>query len=72
MKDVVLAKFSMSPQLKMKLLHTGNKVLREASNDQFWGVGWPQKLPNIWDKEKWTGKNTLSKVLQEVRDQIRV
>lgn len=40
MYDIVLAKFKQNPDLKQKLLDTGDAVLVEGNtwNDKFWGV----------------------------------
>ena len=40
MVKVLLAKFNQNPELKQKLLDTGNKYLEETNtwNDTFWGV----------------------------------
>ncbi len=59
--DVMLkglrAKFTQNPDLKQKLLDTGNEELHEDSpTDMFWGV---------------KGQDMLGKLLMQVRDEIR-
>ncbi len=62
MKEVCLAKFTQNPDLKEKLLSTGDAELEEGNgwNDTFWGVS--NKTGN--------GKNHLGKILMEVREEL--
>ncbi len=61
MREAVFAKFSQNPELKEKLLNTGDlEIVENSPVDSFWGIG-----------EDGTGKNMLGKVLMEVRDQLR-
>ncbi|KAH0431621.1 hypothetical protein CcaCcLH18_06925 [Colletotrichum camelliae] len=66
-----LLKFRSSPELKEKLLATGERELVEASPmDRIWGIGYsPEKAPAS-DRSRW-GLNLLGKVLMEVRAQLR-
>ncbi len=59
MRELLIKKFQ-DPQLRRKLLYTKNKYLEETNtwNDTFWGV---------YNNK---GKNTLGKLLMEVRDTI--
>lgn len=60
MYKVLKVKFS-DPELKEKLLATGDAILIEDSKtDPFWGIG-----------KKGTGKNMLGKLLMKVREEIR-
>lgn len=63
MKKIVLDKFSRNPELKEKLLATGNAELIEGNfwNDTFWGV----------DLKTGVGENHLGKILMEVRKELR-
>lgn len=63
MKEIILDKFSRNPELKEKLLATGNAELIEGNtwNDKFWGV-------NIYTG---VGENHLGKILMEVRKELR-
>jgi len=61
MREVVYAKFTQHPDLKKMLLDTGDDTLVEQSPiDSYWGIGADGK-----------GRNTLGKILMEVRDRIR-
>lgn len=61
MRDAVYAKFSQNPDLKERLLNTGDAELVENSPvDYFWGIG-----------QDGSGKNVLGKILMEVRDQLK-
>jgi N-glycosidase YbiA len=61
MKDCVMAKFVQHPDLKEKLLSTGDEELIEDSPvDWYWGCG-----------KDGTGKNMLGKVLMEIRTALR-
>ncbi|KAI8164909.1 hypothetical protein K4K49_012158 [Colletotrichum sp. SAR 10_70] len=66
-----LLKFRSSPELKEKLLGTGERELVEASPmDRIWGIGYsPEKAPAS-DRSRW-GLNLLGKVLMEVRAHLR-
>jgi ribA/ribD-fused uncharacterized protein len=63
-----LAKFSQNPELKQKLLETGDKIFVECSPyDKIWGNGL-----NITDTlstpaENWKGTNRLGKAIMKVR-----
>jgi len=58
MKELVKCKFDHNPELKEKLLETGDRLLIEGNtwNDTFWGVC------------KGKGKNTLGEILMELRN----
>ena len=62
MRKAVTEKFSLNhPELRAKLLETGNAILREANpKDNYWGIG-----------KHGTGKNRLGEILMEVREAIR-
>lgn len=61
MHGICLAKFTQNPELKVKLLETGNRELIEGNawNDTYWGVcnGY--------------GKNKLGRILMQIRDELR-
>ena len=61
MREAVLAKFTQHARLKELLLSTGDAHLVEHTrNDRYWGDGGDG-----------TGKNTLGRILMEVRDELR-
>ena len=69
MHDGIYAKFSQNPELKLKLLSTGDKILVEASPyDKIWGIGF-SKDNALLNKDKW-GQNLLGKVLMQVRKEL--
>ncbi len=62
MYDIVYAKFSQNPELKKKLLETGDEELVEVNwwRDTYWGVN------SIYQ-----GLNKLGKILMKVREDLR-
>ena len=67
-----LLKFSQNPDLKAKLVSTGEKVLVEASpSDSIWGIGLRPNDPNVQDPILWKGENLLGKCLMVVRGLIK-
>ena len=65
-----LMKFGQNPELKKRLLDTGDKILVEASpTDKIWGIGLnAQQALRTW---KWPGMNLLGFALMDVRDVLR-
>ena len=61
MYNIVLAKFTQNPELKAKLLATGNELLEEGNN---WG-------DKIWGTVNGVGHNNLGKILMRIRDELR-
>lgn len=61
MHDLVRQKFTRHPELKEKLLATGEEELIEGNNwnDRFWGVS------------KGQGQNHLGKILMKIRAEVR-
>lgn len=61
MTDLVRIKFLQNPDLKKKLLATGDEILIEGNwwNDQFWGVC------------KGEGQNYLGRILMMIRKELR-
>lgn len=65
-------KFTQNHYLFEALMHTGDKVLVEASPyDTIWGVGLAADNPAIVDPSKWLGKNYLGLVLTMLREDFR-
>jgi ribA/ribD-fused uncharacterized protein len=62
MEDLVRQKFTRHPDLKARLLATGNAELQEGNswNDVFWGI-------NLRSGE---GQNHLGKILMKVRNEL--
>lgn len=66
------AKFQQNPELKEKLLATGDALLAEASPyDQVWGIGMIKVDAEKTPEERWPGKNLLGKALMAVRDDMK-
>ena len=63
MFDVVLDKFTRNPDIREKLLATGDAFLTEGNdwNDMYWGM----------DLETGEGRNQLGKILMEVRTLLK-
>ena len=69
--DGNLAKFSQHPELKGKLLASGDAILAEcAVRDTIWGIGLSMKSPDRFHPDRWKGKNLLGEILMEVRSQL--
>lgn len=64
MREIVLAKFIQNPELKAKLLATGDAHIEEGNNhnDRIWGVCPPGSG---------NGRNLLGLILMNVRDELR-
>jgi len=72
MKKALVLKFSQNPELKQKLMDTGDRYIGEASpHDDFWGCGLSMNDANVGNYTKWTGQNILGKVLMEVREELK-
>ncbi len=73
MYEAVFAKFSQDPELKKKLLDTGNEVLAEASlADRIWGIGLRMNDSRIFNMRNWQdGKNLLGFTLMKVREDLK-
>lgn len=63
MEEIVRAKFTQNPDLKEKLLATGDMILEEGNKwgDTFWGVS----------LRTGRGNNHLGRILMKVRDELR-
>eukprot|EP01087_Luapelamoeba_hula_P003598 TRINITY_DN1339_c0_g1_i1.p1 TRINITY_DN1339_c0_g1~~TRINITY_DN1339_c0_g1_i1.p1 ORF type:complete len:175 (+),score=40.11 TRINITY_DN1339_c0_g1_i1:35-559(+) len=64
-------KFSQNPQLKEKLLGTGDRKLVEASPlDKIWGIGLDTQAALSTRETQWPGENLLGKALELARKHI--
>lgn len=69
----LFAKFSQNPDLKSKLLDTGNEIIAEcAVKDRIWGIGLSMQDDNRLDTFKWKGLNLLGKCLMKIRERLSV
>ncbi|MGK5696712.1 NADAR family protein [Streptomyces sp. URMC 128] len=65
-------KFGAHPELREFLLHTGDRVLVEASPvDRVWGIGLAADDEAAADPERWRGPNLLGFALMEARERLR-
>jgi ribA/ribD-fused uncharacterized protein len=63
-----VAKFAQNAELRTYLLHTGEKVLVEASPvDLIWGAGAGAGDPRVESPDRWPGANLLGFALMKVR-----
>jgi ribA/ribD-fused uncharacterized protein len=67
MEELVRQKFTRYPELKSKLLETGEATLIEGNNwnDRFYGC--------VYDtnRNEWVGENHLGKILMKVREELK-
>ncbi|MBQ7222950.1 MAG: NADAR family protein [Erysipelotrichaceae bacterium] len=73
MYEALWAKFTQNPELKKKLLDTGNEVLAEASlSDRIWGIGLRMNDSRIFSMKNWQdGRNLLGFTLMKVREDLK-
>lgn len=65
------AKFSQHPDLRDFLLHTGDRVIVEASPyDRIWGIGMAATHEHAEQPARWKGLNLLGFALMEVRRRL--
>ena len=70
--DVNYAKYAQYPELKLKLLQTGNATLGAYEpNDTFIGIGIKIDQANSLNSAVWPGKNKLGKILMIVRTEFK-
>ena len=71
MYNAIKQKFEQNEDLGKVLRETGNRLLVEANpNDVYWGVGASVDSAEVWDVNKWKGKNKLGKMLSDLRDEL--
>ena len=67
-----IAKFGQNNELQRFLLHTGDRVLVEASPvDRIWGIGLTADDPRAEDPTRWQGLNLPGFALMEARATLR-
>lgn len=72
MEKGVRAKFTQHPELRKKLLETGDKVIGKADGrNTFWGIGSSMVSDKSKVPSKWRGQNKLGKILMELRDVLK-
>ena len=71
MFDGMFAKFSQNQQLREFLTATGKTFIAEASpTDTYWGIGLPMRNKDVFNPEKWKGKNYAGQSLERVRQML--
>lgn len=71
MKEIIDRKFDQNSELAEKLLATGDRVLKEATNDALFGIGASIHSRAIRDKT-YNGQNEMGKILMEKRTRLAV
>ena len=71
MRKGLVAKFQQNPQLKTRLLATGNATLVECTRDSYWACGISFNSRDVNNPSKWTGKNMQGQLLSEVRMELQ-
>ena len=63
-----LAKFSQNDEMRLALMHTGQRRLAEASpHDKLWGIGLSACDYRTSSPSTWRGSNLLGQALEHVR-----
>jgi ribA/ribD-fused uncharacterized protein len=72
MERGVKAKLMQHPEIRKKLMATGERRIAEANpRSKFWGIGTSYNTSKASDPEKWPGKNTLGTIYEELRRQLK-
>ena len=68
----LLEKFRQHPELRERLLATGDDLLAEcAVSDKIWGIGLSMRSKERFNVESWQGENLLGFTLMMVREKLR-
>ena len=70
MKDVLRCKFGQNQAMKQELLNTGNKQIVESGRGSYFPCGLPLTHRFILDSRKYTSKNKLGEILQQLRTEF--
>ena len=71
MRKGLRAKFSQHPDLREKLVSTGDRPIALADpRDKYWGIGTSSDKEKSKDPSKWPGKNVLGNMLGELRKEF--
>lgn len=72
MRTALKAKFMQHPELRTKLLSTGDRPIGEADpRDKEWSIGTGADTAKAKFPAKWPGKNKLGKLLMELRTELK-
>ena len=70
MKRIIKSKADQVPEVKAKLLSTGDNIIAEAVvSDTYWSCGLSKEAAANTDPAHWPGKNRLGQLWMEVRDE---
>ena len=64
-------KFKANRICRNMLLSTGERSIGEATTEDPWGVGMRLDHPEILNQRKWSGKNIIGNILQNIRSRLR-
>jgi ribA/ribD-fused uncharacterized protein len=71
MRIGVRAKITQHPDIRAKLLETGDRPIGLAdARDKYWGIGTSLDKDKAKDPSKWPGKNVLGKILMDLRKEL--
>jgi len=69
MQKAVRAKFTQHPEIRAKLLETGDRPIGFAdARDIYWSIGTSRDTEKARKKSKWRGQNKLGLIIEELRD----
>jgi ribA/ribD-fused uncharacterized protein len=72
MRIALKAKFMQHPDLRAKLLSTGDRPIGEANaRDKYWSIGTGADTSKAKIPSKWPGKNRLGQLLMELRGELK-
>ena len=64
------AKYIQHPDAKQALMNTGERRLGEATKDPHFGIGMNLYAKTVLDPNKWTSKNLMGQILQNLRKDL--
>jgi ribA/ribD-fused uncharacterized protein len=72
MRTALRAKFTQHPELRAKLLDTGERPFAYANpRDKYWSIGTSEDTDKAKNPAKWPGKNRMGVLLAELRTTLR-
>jgi ribA/ribD-fused uncharacterized protein len=72
MQRGIKAKLMQHPDIRKKLLATGDRRIAEANpRGKFWGIGTSYNTSKATNPERWPGKNNLGLIYEELRRQLK-
>ena len=64
-------KFATYEKARKILLHTGNKIIGEATKSKVWGIGLHISDSRALNREEWSGSNLMGGILMQIRSEMR-